>query len=756
MAGETQQQATSSTDSTAAAPPPGMPALPSLNPADSPYQPLTLPEVRTPTQHQLPEQEPVQNLGAVNKAGAFAYMANQVIRGAVQGYDDSRLQHAQQVNKKLQALGTLEQQLGQQYQRAYNEVGSSKPGMTPEQILDDPTVKQLHNQLLSVHQATLDAIGKYLPQLQESGAGGSKGKGKGKGQGQGNLLQQLSGEPDEQLRAYAEAAQKLGPTAFYQVASPQQLQAMYQQRQTAGIGGQTAATTADTQAAVAQINNKLAHAVASGAPQDQINALIKQRDELLPQPKFPVGGETRTGKGSDGVWYEWKVDQEGNEISDTRRPLSTAGLNSSAPKVGSLGEFTIALFGPRPTPKQELEAKRLWTPEVQTVGTHTVMVWNGLQEVPVQVETTSTRGAGGSVAAVPNVRADQEGQSAGVMPAAAPAAPTTTTTIPAASKPLNPYRNPEDQPADVSYTFNKSWAKPGPYVTKLSPTDEAEFRKWAAANLSQNELRNLDNPQTDYDTRGWWLAGKHGDPDAKLVRSAWDGKMHGNDKWKTPYNGTFSNESIYATPDAPHWEGEGKLVAKDGRLVADETPAAKSAKKAQPATAPHAAAPTPRSNAGVISTGTPVGQKLSPAVAKAQGELNDALAVVSVGKDAIARPNGSTQYTLLTTLLHSSIGRVNMVEITNMMKSAGLGAEIEGWYTKAKNGQLPPALVQQLRDTAMTWARGKAAALDAAIKEQGVIGGQGSAQNIVNPPSGGVASPSSMTDDEFLMQIPKK
>ena len=48
--------------------------------------------------------------------------------------------------------------------------------------------------------------------------------------------------------------------------------------------------------------------------------------------------------------------------------------------------------------------------------------------------------------------------------------------------------------------------------------------------------------------------------------------QHGSDRWKTPYNGSFSNESIYATADAPRWVGD-RLKTADGRLVADETPA---------------------------------------------------------------------------------------------------------------------------------------------------------------------------------------
>ena len=144
--------------------------------------------------------------------------------------------------------------------------------------------------------------------------------------------------------------------------------------------------------------------------------------------------------------------------------------------------------------------------------------------------------------------------------------------------PLNPYPNPEDQPGETSFAFNKPWAKPGPYLTKLSPEDEAKFQKWMKDNPGVVDQNDLDDPQSGYDVRGWWQAGEKGDPSAKRVRNAWDGKMHSSDKWKTPYNGTFSNESLYATPGAPRWKGD-KLVTADGRIVADETPKPKSASK---------------------------------------------------------------------------------------------------------------------------------------------------------------------------------
>jgi hypothetical protein len=75
----------------------------------------------------------------------------------------------------------------------------------------------------------------------------------------------------------------------------------------------------------------------------------------------------------------------------------------------------------------------------------------------------------------------------------------------------------------------------------------------------------------DYDVRAHFHAAKTGDPAATLVPNKWDGKIHGNDKFKTPYNGGFSNESMYALPNAPRWVGD-RLMTFDGKLVTDETP----------------------------------------------------------------------------------------------------------------------------------------------------------------------------------------
>lgn len=157
---------------------------------------------------------------------------------------------------------------------------------------------------------------------------------------------------------------------------------------------------------------------------------------------------------------------------------------------------------------------------------------------------------------------------AGQPPVSAPSKPIGA--LPGKLSPIVKYPNPEDEPRNVSFARNKPWSKQGQYTTKLSTQDEAEFQKWAKTNphLVSGEL---DSPTPDYDVRGRWLAEKRGDPEAKLTRSPFDGTMHSSDKWKTPYDAVFSRESMYATPDAPHWEGD-KLIDKHGNVIADETP----------------------------------------------------------------------------------------------------------------------------------------------------------------------------------------
>lgn len=102
--------------------------------------------------------------------------------------------------------------------------------------------------------------------------------------------------------------------------------------------------------------------------------------------------------------------------------------------------------------------------------------------------------------------------------------------------------------------------QPNLYSTILGPQQEQQFQSW----VSQNKIPWQDSPAADYDMRGFWKAMVSGDPNAKRA-----GNLHFPDTYKTPYHQTFSNQSIYSGPDAPHWEGD-VLKNKAGKIIADE------------------------------------------------------------------------------------------------------------------------------------------------------------------------------------------
>jgi hypothetical protein len=108
------------------------------------------------------------------------------------------------------------------------------------------------------------------------------------------------------------------------------------------------------------------------------------------------------------------------------------------------------------------------------------------------------------------------------------------------------------------------------YKTALGPDDESNFQDW----VKKSKVPFDPSPQSDYDMRGYYKAMVDNPSSVKQSKSDFDGTMHFPDTWKTPYHKTFSNESIYAPDDAPHWE-DNRLIDKTGKLVADETPAPK-------------------------------------------------------------------------------------------------------------------------------------------------------------------------------------
>lgn len=126
-------------------------------------------------------------------------------------------------------------------------------------------------------------------------------------------------------------------------------------------------------------------------------------------------------------------------------------------------------------------------------------------------------------------------------------------------------KNPEDEPEEESFARNKQWAKPGPYLTTLSPGEETQFQKW----VKDNKI-NWHEGEKGYDMRGFFRAMQRGEVKMNTEKSGFDNKIHFVDKFKTPYDATFSRESQWATHEAPYWDDRDRLVRPDGQVIVDE------------------------------------------------------------------------------------------------------------------------------------------------------------------------------------------
>jgi hypothetical protein len=118
---------------------------------------------------------------------------------------------------------------------------------------------------------------------------------------------------------------------------------------------------------------------------------------------------------------------------------------------------------------------------------------------------------------------------------------------------------PDDKPYSSRMTMPFA-ATPGPYTTQLDPVSEVLFHQWLRqAQMSfmhpQGIPFNPNQQNPDYDMRGFFHSMLTGDPSAKTATGS-EGLPHYPDTYKTPLHSSFSNESKYATPDAPYWVGD--------------------------------------------------------------------------------------------------------------------------------------------------------------------------------------------------------
>lgn len=106
------------------------------------------------------------------------------------------------------------------------------------------------------------------------------------------------------------------------------------------------------------------------------------------------------------------------------------------------------------------------------------------------------------------------------------------------------------------------------YNTPLNPLDEFAFRQWVADNKVPF---NPDSTQPqDYDMRGFWQGLQQQNPKAISAIDPNDSRLHYPDFWKTPIHETFSNESQWASANAPQWTPTDQLAAPNGRVLFDD------------------------------------------------------------------------------------------------------------------------------------------------------------------------------------------
>ena len=115
------------------------------------------------------------------------------------------------------------------------------------------------------------------------------------------------------------------------------------------------------------------------------------------------------------------------------------------------------------------------------------------------------------------------------------------------------------------YNRNKQYSKPDWNITTFkTDKEEEDFLKW----VDKRKIPfDPNDPFPDYDLRGFYKAMLSGDEKATSGINPKDNKMHFSDYWKTPYHESFSNESQWATKDAPAWINNKLVDIKTGKIL---------------------------------------------------------------------------------------------------------------------------------------------------------------------------------------------
>lgn len=270
-------QQTAATGSSAA---PSIPVLPTLNPEDSPYKPLDLPQQQVSQPAPPPDQKPPADLGAVSHAGAAAYLIDNVLKGASHGAAVGMQYAADQYNKKLSAVQSLYNDQAQQLYTIAKE-GRAGTFTGPPDASGKPTFvpsaefNATKGRMLAAWQAMMQTVGQRIPNQ-----GGKKGKKQvpagAQGVAAGGPADQSAlltaaldhkGDPQGSLAAIYQLGVQIGPPVVHQITgflTPEYNGKAQQAAQTEQYQSQEAGSTAEFGAKKAAAQTELINAEASG------------------------------------------------------------------------------------------------------------------------------------------------------------------------------------------------------------------------------------------------------------------------------------------------------------------------------------------------------------------------------------------------------------------------------------------------------------------------------------------------------------
>jgi len=307
-----------------------------------PYTPVAAPPTPEPRESPFQGQPGINmtNMGAATGAGQIAGLFDNVLHGFVNGMAQGQQHKALTLKKKSDDLTAS---YNADAQRAY-QYAQQKVAQDGKLDPDDPEYQKLK----SAVDGSWGALQDFRGTLLEQGGGKKKGKKQDQQLPPVAVLTNPKSTPQEKAQAYYDLSQKAGSPLFGQIQSlvawansDQYKQQRQTQTDTGAAQGSQAATNKRLFDSVNEYTTLIAKSNPTPEDQQRIEALktlIPQIRESLNPSKIPAsGGPWYSIQGEDKKWYEFKKDAEGNEVPDTRRPISVTSTRNKPIRAWDMG-----------------------------------------------------------------------------------------------------------------------------------------------------------------------------------------------------------------------------------------------------------------------------------------------------------------------------------------------------------------------------------------------------------------------------------